>query len=79
MLEQTIDGRCKELGLEVYDTAVPQPWADSFREVTGLYPPGHFVWCYDRCRTWGEPVPLTWEAVDAMIQESVSREEVSCE
>lgn len=67
--EQTIGERCKELGVYNYDTALPQDWADTFCAITGLYPPGHFVWSYDEpYRIMGQPVPLTVQAVDALIK-----------
>jgi hypothetical protein len=52
---------------EKYDTAVPQPWADSMRDEFGFYPPGHFVWCYDEgCSLFGKPAPVTLAAVRFM-------------
>lgn len=53
-------------GLEVFDTAIPQQWADEVERVTGIYPFG-FVWCYDpifvdgkkASSLWGFPFPVT--------------------
>jgi len=46
------------LGLQVYDTAIPQDWANAVADATGIYPPGHVVWCYDGSLS-GYPVALT--------------------
>ncbi|MHB8618432.1 MAG: hypothetical protein ACYDAG_02495 [Chloroflexota bacterium] len=48
-------------GYKVYDSAVPQPWADAVLKLTGIYPPGLVVWCYDKARTFGAPVPVSRE------------------
>lgn len=58
--DQSVRDRCKELGLAVYDTALPQPWVDSARAY-GLGVLGHFVWCYDGAGVFGAPVALTLE------------------
>ena len=63
---QTVDERCRELGLQVYDTAIPQPWADDVRDTTGIYPVGHVVWCYDGGSLCGYPVALTPEGQKAL-------------
>lgn len=57
------------LGLDTFDTAVPQLWLDRVQELTGEYSLG-FVWCYDpilidgvtRPNIFGFPVPVTPEA-----------------
>lgn len=57
------------LGLNSFDTAVPQPWLDEVQRLTGEYSLG-FVWCYDpividgvpRPNIYGFPVPVTPEA-----------------
>ena len=62
---QTVDERCKELGLQVYDTAVPQEWADDVCAKTGIYPAGEVVWCYDGSLL-GYPVALTPKGEEAI-------------
>jgi hypothetical protein len=49
-------------GYTVYDCALPQPWVDHVFELTGTYPVGMFVWCYDTAKNFGEPAPLTPDA-----------------
>lgn len=51
---------CEELGLETYDSALPQDWCDDVKRRTGKYPAGHMVFCYDKMR-FGEPIPITRE------------------
>lgn len=58
MSEESVRDRADRLGLKVYDTAIPQDWADAVRAKTGIYPPGHVVWCYDNARAFGEPVAV---------------------
>jgi hypothetical protein len=57
----TVDQAAKYMQLQVYDTALPQPWWDRFRQVTGE-PPQGIVWCYDRLTAFGEPIALTTDA-----------------
>lgn len=64
---QTVRERAEELGLAVYDTALPQPWFDAVLTATrfgehpyGFNPSGHVVWGYDK-GLYGEPVALTLE------------------
>lgn len=62
-----IDDRAKELGLKNYDTALPQEWLDGIIRETKISPYGHFVWCYDQSRIFGEAIPLDdigWEICD---------------
>lgn len=42
-----------------YDVALPQPWADKVKELTGMYPPGHIVWSYAESTIFGEPFPVS--------------------
>lgn len=63
-----------ELGLKVFDTALPQQWVDSMIEQRQLMKregllnpdadewPWGFVWCYDYSSIFGEPVPVTANA-----------------
>ena len=66
-MAETLRGRAEALGLEVYDTALPQPWVDQAYAETGIYPVSHFVWCYDdfcgQRTTFGYPAALTREGV----------------
>lgn len=55
----TIDGAAELIGYKSYDTAVPQDWADTVRNLTGIYPVGHVVWCYDGKTMLGNPAPVT--------------------
>jgi hypothetical protein len=56
-------------GLNAFDTAFPQQWADAVYAATQTYPWG-FVWCYDpividgvpRPNIFGFPFPVTPEA-----------------
>lgn len=48
----------KSRGLHSFDCAVPQPWADHVRELTGIYPPGFVVWSYDESHIFGAPEPV---------------------
>ena len=54
----TVDQAARQRGYKVYDVALPQPWVDEQMEA-GLDPRAHFVWCYDECKTFGEPAPIT--------------------
>jgi len=64
----TVKEAAEALELEVYDTALPQDWVDDFHKVTGVYPVGLFVWCYDNAKTFGEPYPLTMAAFKLLLQ-----------
>ena len=63
----TVGEAAQALGLRTYDTALPQDWVDDVKRVTGTYPAGMFVWCYDHARSFGEPFPLTPLAVHILI------------
>jgi hypothetical protein len=72
------DKAAEILGLKVYDVALPQPWLDdaaltlrlSASARCGRIPPDSLydrilsgtVWCYDRCKIFGEPFALTEQA-----------------
>ena len=62
--EMSVTERAEELGLETYDTALPQPWFDAVISMTrfdkdeGFNPSGHIVWGYST-GYWGEPIALT--------------------
>jgi hypothetical protein len=51
------DAKVKELGLDTYDSALPQQWVDDVRAKTGKYP-YHVIWGYG-ARIFGDPVALT--------------------
>jgi len=72
MAEQTMAEAAAALGLEVFDTAIPQPWADAVRDATGIYPAGHVVWCYDGSLL-GYPVALTLDGRRAIGQWAAGR------
>ena len=55
----TVQETAEEMGLKVFDTALPQPWFDSILKRFGLNPSGHFVWSYDDAGVYGKPVALT--------------------
>lgn len=56
-----------EAGVRVYDTALPLAWYEDVHAKTGLWPQRlGFVWSYDDAKIWGEPVPLTSEALDCL-------------
>jgi hypothetical protein len=71
---RTKDVAAKELGVKVYDTALPEPWLDHAAETIagedlsktreGVY--GMLltstVWSYDHAKIFGAPHPLTVEA-----------------
>ena len=51
----------KCIGLEdaKFDYALPQPWCDEVKEITGIYPVDHFIWLYDeKAPMFGRPYPL---------------------
>ena len=52
----------KALGFINFDTALPQPWVDDFKNQTGFDPVLNFVWCYDEESHCGYPEPITIEA-----------------
>ena len=58
----TMLDRCNELEaigiIQTYVFAVPQGWANEVRAKTGVYPPGHVVWCYDEFRMGGRPFAI---------------------
>ncbi len=64
---KTVEERCQELGLKVYDTALPQFWVDKMAAVSYLRPEGNFVWCYDGS-LMGGPVALTPDGI-RMLEE----------
>lgn len=42
-----------------YDLALPQPWVDKFKSLTGVYPVSRFVWAYDEGnKIFGRPFPV---------------------
>ena len=45
---------------EPFDYAIPQPWANEVKKLTGMYPPGHIVWSYaaDIGLIFGAPFPV---------------------
>jgi hypothetical protein len=54
-------------GLHSFDTALPLPWYEDVFAKTGLWPQQlGFVWSYDHARIWGEPIPLTIEAIECL-------------
>ncbi len=54
-------------GIRTFDTALPQPWLDHVRALTGEYPLAGFVWSYDPPFTVvGRPAPLT-ESATALL------------
>lgn len=66
----------KEMKLESFDTALPQPWVDEFRDKTGFNPVGQMVWAYDNMPIWGEPIAVTRQAQVALdIFNHITREE----
>lgn len=63
------DRAAQLLGLEVYDTALPQEWLDQFVYILRKKQPvdyhlvlSSFVWCYDNGSFMGYPYPLTVQA-----------------
>jgi len=62
-----MDQRARELGLQTYDSAIPQEWANRVKDLTGFYPVGHVVWCYDRV-SFGRPVAVTPAGEDVLAQ-----------
>lgn len=47
-----------------FDYAIPQPWLDDLKEITGVYAIHCFVWFYPKegeGRIFGHPYPLTDE------------------
>ena len=76
----TKDETAKILGLQIYDTAVPQPWLDNLYLKMSMSPAGrtgqlpegwkdlilsNLVWCYDSS-LFGYPVILTKKALDLL-------------
>ena len=52
-----------------FDCAVPQPWADHVKKITGVYPCGFTVWLYDeQGGIFGRPYPLTCEGARVLGQ-----------
>lgn len=79
-----VDQAAKALGLETYDTALPQDWVDAFSRNPAVkeaaqrlgvsdYPLGQFVWCYDVARTFGEATPLTPAATKLLAVYNANR------
>jgi hypothetical protein len=67
MAEFNIRDLAEAHGVKVYDTALPLAWYEDVHKETGLWPQTlGFVWCYDTATTWGEPFPLTREALDCL-------------
>lgn len=64
----TVKEAAEALGLKVYDTALPQDWVNDFYEKTAVWPAGMFVWCYDEAKTWGEPYPLSMDALKLLLK-----------
>jgi len=56
--------RARGIGLESYDTSLPQDWYDKVFEHCDKNPCGHVVWCYDdfdggTANIFGYPVAIT--------------------
>ena len=64
-MEQTVRERAEELGIKIFDTAMPQPWVDEMTR-KGFDPRGVVVWSYDGTNHFGGPAALTTEAADAL-------------
>ncbi len=65
------DDAAHELGLTVYDVALPQPWIDRFVRKTGLdywLVLSTTFWSYDRLRIGGEPVSICDEVQAAIAK-----------
>lgn len=68
-MDPTVDQLAKEKGLVSYDTALPKRWCDDVLQRTGVWPGlVGFVWCYDKARIFGEPVPLTKTAEELLAR-----------
>lgn len=67
-MSMSTEERAKELGLEAFDTALPQSFADDVESVTGENPQGDVVWCYDGSTIFGGPVPVTEEGRDMLAR-----------
>lgn len=53
----------------LYDVALPQAFAEDFKEITGLWPVGLMVWLYDeKAKVFGRPYPITERASEALRQ-----------
>ena len=86
-METNVRERAEELGLVIYDTALPQEWFDEVLKATafgasfGFNPCGHIVWGYDHS-LYGEPVALTIEGeaiIGAMeIQGNLNQPNLVC-
>ena len=63
----TVDQAAIQREYGVYDLALPQQWVDE-QMTAGFDPRAHFVWCYDECKIFGEPAPVTEEG-DAYLKE----------
>ena len=55
----TVREAAQERGYKDFDCALPQPWVDQVKFVEHFDVRGHFVWCYDKEKTFGEPAPIT--------------------
>ena len=64
--ETTVKELAEMLELKVYDKALPQSFVDDCYTKTGVYLPGHAVWCYDDVKIWGECVPVTRKGAVAL-------------
>jgi hypothetical protein len=54
--------------MQTFDTSLPQGWYDRFTKVMGINPFGRFVWGYPEGSLFGEPLPLTQEAADWLVE-----------
>ena len=58
----TMQECAKALGYKTLDYALPDFWVKDVEKLTGQYPVGHFVWCYDDPeKGFGYPAPISVE------------------
>jgi len=56
-------------GLRAFDCALPHDWTVDVHDAISQWPQNlPIVWCYDRARTFGEPVALTPDAAALLNQ-----------
>lgn len=68
-----IQERANKLGIVVYDLALPLAWYDEVHLRINKWPQEYgFVWSYDVNTIWGEPIPVTKEALDILREYHVS-------
>jgi len=63
----TTDTLARARGIKVFDTAIPQGWAEFVHDTLGQWPQGHIVWSYDG-NSYGLPA-----AVDKQGDELLAR------